>query len=83
MNLFKDAPHPNAAKVAINCCCCQREGQDTYQKAFAQQHDVRQSMREDISMEVIPPTYRRVKGVKYIYSRKARVAGDGAGDQSD
>ena len=67
VNLFKNAPHPNAAKVAINWLLS-REGQDTYQKAFAQQHDVRQSMREDISMEVIPPTYRRVKGVKYIYS---------------
>ena len=67
VNLFKNAPHPNAAKVAINWLLS-REGQDTYQKVFAQQHDVRQSMREDISMEVIPPTYRRVKGVKYIYS---------------
>jgi hypothetical protein len=35
---------------------------------FALQHDVRQSMREDISTDVIPHTYRRVKGVNYIYS---------------
>jgi iron(III) transport system substrate-binding protein len=67
VNFFKNAPHPNAAKVAINWLLS-REGQDTYQKVFAQQHDIRQSMREDISMEVIPPTYRRMKGVKYIYS---------------
>jgi len=25
-------------------------------------------MREDIPKDVIPPSYRRVKGVKYIYS---------------
>ena len=67
VNLFKNAPHPNAAKVAINWLLS-REGQDTYQKVYAQLHDVRQSMREDISMDVIPPGYRRVTGVKYIYS---------------
>ena len=67
VNLFKNAPHPNAAKVAINWLLS-REGQDAYQKMFALQHDVRQSMREDISTDVIPPTYRRVKGVNYIYS---------------
>ena len=67
VTLFKQAPHPNAAKVAINWLLSQ-EGQIAYQKAFAQLHDVRQSMREDISMDVIPPTYRRIKGVKYIYS---------------
>ena len=67
VNLFKNAPHPNAAKVAINWLLS-REGQDTYQKVYAQLHDVRQSMREDISMDVIPPTYRRQKGVKYIYA---------------
>jgi iron(III) transport system substrate-binding protein len=67
VNLFKNAPHPNAAKVAINWLLS-REGQDTYQRVYAQLHDVRQSMREDIAMDVIPPTYRRQKGVKYIYS---------------
>ncbi len=65
--LFKNAPHPNAAKVAINWLLS-REGQETYQKVYAQLHDVRQSMREDISTEVIPTVYRRQKGVKYIYS---------------
>ena len=67
VNFFKNAPHPNAAKVAINWLLS-REGQDTYQKIYAELHDVRQSMREDISMDVIPPTYRRQKGVKYIYA---------------
>ncbi len=67
VSLFKNAPHPNAARVAINWLLS-REGQEAYQTVFAQQHDVRQSMREDISMDVIPPAYRRIKGVKYIYS---------------
>ena len=67
INLFKNAPHPNAAKVAINWLLS-REGQETYQKIYAQLHDVRQSMREDISADVIPVNYRRQKGVKYIYS---------------
>lgn len=67
INLFKNAPHPNSAKVAINWLLS-REGQETYQKVYAQLHDVRQSMREDISTDVIPTNYRRQKGVKYIYS---------------
>jgi iron(III) transport system substrate-binding protein len=67
VNLFKNAPHPNAARVAINWLLS-REGQDTYQKVYAQLHDVRQSMREDISMEVIPANYRRQRGVPYIYA---------------
>ncbi len=67
VSLFKNAPHPNAAKVAINWLLSQ-EGQSAYQNVFAQLHDVRQSMREDISKEVIPAAYRRLKGVKYIYS---------------
>jgi ABC-type Fe3+ transport system substrate-binding protein len=49
--LFKNAPHPNAAKVAINWLLSQ-EGQNAYQTVFAQLHDVRQSMREDISKDI-------------------------------
>jgi hypothetical protein len=45
-----------------------REGQETYQRTFAAVHDVRQSMREDISMDIIPPSQRRQKGVRYIYA---------------
>ena len=67
ITLFKNAPHPNAAKVAINWLLSQ-EGQNAYQSVFAQLHDVRQSMREDISKDIIPPAYRRIKGVRYIYS---------------
>jgi iron(III) transport system substrate-binding protein len=67
VTLFKNAPHPNAAKAAINWLLS-REGQDAYQTIFAQLNDIRQSMREDIPQDVIPAEFRRVKGVKYIYS---------------
>ncbi len=67
VNLFKNAPHPNAAKIAINWLLS-REGQETYQKVYASVGDIRQSMREDISMDVIPPSQRRQKGVPYIYA---------------
>ncbi|MGH7824651.1 MAG: ABC transporter substrate-binding protein [Candidatus Binatia bacterium] len=67
VSLFKNAPHPNAAKVAINWLLS-REGQSAYQSVYAGLHDVRESMREDISKDVIPGEYRRIKGAKYIYS---------------
>lgn len=67
VSLFKNAPHPNAAKVAINWLLSQ-EGQNGYQEVFARIGDIRQSMREDIPRDVIPPTYRREKNAKYIYS---------------
>ena len=67
VNLFKNAPHPNAAKIAINWLLS-REGQESYQKVFASVGDIRQSMREDIPMDVIPPSQRRQKGVRYIYA---------------
>jgi ABC-type Fe3+ transport system substrate-binding protein len=67
VNLFKNPPNPNAAKIAINWLLS-REGQESYQKVFASVGDVRQSMREDIAMEVIPPSQRRLKSVRYIYA---------------
>lgn len=67
VTLFNRAPHPNAAKVAINWLLS-REGQIAYQTTFARMGDIRQSMREDILKDVIPPTYRRVKGARYVYS---------------
>ena len=42
--------------------------QSPYQKVYASVGDVRQSMREDISMDVIPASQRRQKGVRYIYA---------------
>jgi iron(III) transport system substrate-binding protein len=70
VNLFKNAPHPSAAKIAINWLLS-REGQEAYQKVFASVGDIRQSMREDISTDVIPASQRRQKGVRYIYAGRA------------
>lgn len=63
VSLLNRAPHPNAAKVALNWLLS-REGQIAYQTSG----DIRDSMREDISKEIIPLDHRRIKGVKYIYS---------------
>ena len=60
VSLFKRAPHPNAAKVAINWLLS-REGQDRYQKIHAQRGRFGDSMREDISKDMIPPAQRRRK----------------------
>jgi hypothetical protein len=63
VSLLSRAPHPNAAKIALNWLLS-REGQMAYQMSG----DIRDSMREDISKEMIPLDHRRIKGVKYIYS---------------
>jgi iron(III) transport system substrate-binding protein len=67
VSLINRAPHPNAAKVAINWLLS-RDGQTAYQNGFAQTDDVIESMREDIPKDIIPAPHRRVKGAKYVYS---------------
>lgn len=62
----KNAPHPNAAKLFINWYLS-REGQNTLQRALAEAGDtVPDSLREDISKDVVPPGDRRVRGIKYL-----------------
>jgi iron(III) transport system substrate-binding protein len=56
------APHPNAAKVAINWLLS-REGQLAYQRILDPGHD---SLRVDIPKDMVPPDLRRVEGVKYV-----------------
>jgi len=65
--LFNRAPHPNAAKVALNWLLS-REGQIAYQTVYAKLGESNESMREDIPKDLLPPSSRRVKGGKYIYS---------------
>lgn len=67
LSLFRQSPHLNAAKVAINWLLS-REGQTTFQNSYAEGGDFRESMREDIPKDVIPPSHRRAKGTNYIYS---------------
>ncbi len=65
--LFNGAPHPNAAKVAINWLLS-REGQMAYQRVRAEAGQPDESMREDIPKDAIPTANRRVKGGRYLYS---------------
>jgi ABC-type Fe3+ transport system substrate-binding protein len=61
VGLMNQAPHPNAAKVAIKWLLS-REGQMTYQKL----HFGAQSLRVDIPKDDVPPFAARVEGVHYI-----------------
>jgi ABC-type Fe3+ transport system substrate-binding protein len=57
---MNNAPHPHAAKVAINWLLS-REGQIVYQKA----QEGADSLRTDIPKEGVPSHTRRWEGVKY------------------
>jgi len=55
------APHPNAAKVAINWVLS-REGQIAYQRIFKNPD----SLRIDIPKDDVPKHTRRIEGIKYV-----------------
>jgi ABC-type Fe3+ transport system substrate-binding protein len=63
--LFSRAPHPSAAKVALNWLLS-REGQIAYQTVYAKSGESRDSMREDIPKDLLPFSVRRVKGGSYF-----------------
>ena len=65
MSLVNRAPHPNAAKVFINWLLS-REGQAAVQQHLAAEGNIRESLREDISKDVIPSSQRRDPKVKYV-----------------
>jgi iron(III) transport system substrate-binding protein len=67
VSLLNRAPHPNAAKVAINWLLS-REGQVAFHKSRSNESE---SLREDIPKEDIAPARRRLKGVKYILTTRA------------
>jgi ABC-type Fe3+ transport system substrate-binding protein len=65
LSFFNRAPHPNAAKVAVNWLLS-REGQSTwldYNAKTAGQYD---SLREDIPKDKVAELGRRVKGGRYL-----------------
>jgi iron(III) transport system substrate-binding protein len=70
--LINGAPHPNAAKVAINWLLS-REGQMAYQKIFAAPDIGPDSLRIDIPKDTVPLASRRVDGeeAKYPQTDKA------------
>ena len=62
--LLKNAPHPNAAKVALNWLLS-REGQISFQKNYAAVEGAAESRRNDIPKDEVRAEYRRRDGVKY------------------
>ncbi len=63
--LLKNAPHPNAAKVALNWLLS-REGQIVFQKNYAAVAGAADSRRIDIPKDDVRSEYRRRDGVKYL-----------------
>jgi ABC-type Fe3+ transport system substrate-binding protein len=66
LSLFNRAPHPNAAKVAINWLLS-REGQTTWLDYNHRSGGLNDSLREDISKEKVSEQARRVKGAKFLW----------------
>jgi ABC-type Fe3+ transport system substrate-binding protein len=66
LSLFNRAPHPNAAKVAINWLLS-REGQTTWLDSNHKSGGLNDSLREDISKEKVSDQARRVKGAKFLW----------------
>jgi ABC-type Fe3+ transport system substrate-binding protein len=76
VSLINRAPHPNAAKVLINWLLS-REGQTAIQQHLASEGNIRESLREDISKDVIPVSQRRDPRLNYVMiSRAADMDGE-------
>ena len=66
LSFFSRAPHPNAAKVAVNWLLS-REGQTTWLDSNQRTGGLYDSLREDISKEKVNDEARRVKGAKFLW----------------
>jgi iron(III) transport system substrate-binding protein len=66
LSLFNQAPHPNAAKVAVNWLLS-REGQTTWLDSNHKTGGLNDSLREDISKEKVNEQARRIKGAKFLW----------------
>jgi hypothetical protein len=66
LSFFNRAPHPNAAKVAVNWLLS-REGQTTWLDYNQKAGGLYDSLREDISKEKVSDRARRVKGAKFLW----------------
>ncbi len=64
--IFDRAPHPNAARVAVNWVLS-REGQMAWMKVALEKGYDYATLREDIPAKLIPAGRRR-KGVDYLYT---------------
>jgi ABC-type Fe3+ transport system substrate-binding protein len=73
VSLPSRAPHPNAAKVAINWLLS-RAGQMAFQKATNNRDGTgADSMREDIPKEDVFPPQRRTPGVEYLFTARPEM----------
>jgi len=63
--LPSQAPHPNSARLFVNWLLS-REGQTAFQRAVNTPTNSEESMRVDISKDMIPADVRRIDGVKYF-----------------
>jgi iron(III) transport system substrate-binding protein len=66
VSLFNRAPHPNAAKVAVNWLLS-REGQTAWLDSNHKTGGLYDSLREDISKEKVSDQARRIKGAKFLW----------------
>jgi iron(III) transport system substrate-binding protein len=66
LSYFNRAPHPNAAKVAVNWLLS-REGQTAWLDSNHRTGGFNDSLREDISKEKVSEWARRVKGAKFLW----------------
>ena len=66
LSFFNRAPHPNAAKVAVNWLLS-REGQAAWLDYNQKTGGLYDSLREDISKEKVSERARRVKGAKFLW----------------
>jgi len=73
LSFFNRAPHPNAAKVAVNWLLS-REGQSAWLDTTNQRSGgLYDSLREDISKEKVNERARRVKGAKFLWLNPAWI----------
>ena len=72
LSYFNRAPHPNAAKVAVNWLLS-REGQTTWLDSNQKSGGLYDSLREDISKEKINERARRTKGAKFLWLNPAWI----------
>jgi len=66
LSFFNRAPHPHAARVAVNWLLS-REGQTAWLDSNQKTGGLYDSLREDISKEKVSDQARRVKGAKFLW----------------
>jgi hypothetical protein len=72
LSFFNRAPHPNAAKVAVNWLLS-REGQATWLDSNQKTGGLYDSLREDIPKDKVSARARRVTGAKFLWLNPAWI----------